>query len=82
MLGLAYRNSSMSGAKTLLDNMMSQFIIPKKVFSIWFGQTCESLSVGELFFGGSDPNYYFGNFTYINVSVQGHWKFAVNGYSI
>ena len=71
----------MAGAKTLFDNMFSQFLIKKKKFSLWFGQSYGSVYSGaELFFGGSNPNYYIGNFTYVPVTAEGYWQFAMTEY--
>lgn len=35
---------------------------------------------GELILGGSDPNYYTGQFSYVPVSQEGYWQFGVSGY--
>ena len=35
---------------------------------------------GEIVFGGSDPNHYVGNITYIPISKQGYWQFAADRY--
>jgi len=35
---------------------------------------------GELILGGSDPQYYKGNFSYVPVSKQGYWQFKMDGY--
>ena len=76
-------NKSVSGTNTLFDNMMSNGLIQKKIFSIWFGQSnVADTSVGQIFFGGSNPNYYIGSFFYVPITVQGYWQFTITTYLI
>jgi len=35
---------------------------------------------GKLFLGGTDPDYYKGDFTYAAITTPGYWQFAMNGY--
>ena len=44
-----------------------------------FKRDTEAKEGGELILGGSDPNYYEGNFTYVSVTKQGYWQFKMDG---
>jgi len=36
---------------------------------------------GELLLGGSNPDHYVGDFTYVNVSKKGYWQFPLDRYT-
>lgn len=44
---------------------------------MFFSRDTESEVGGELIFGGSDPDHYSGEFTYVNVTRKAYWQFAV-----
>jgi len=35
---------------------------------------------GEMILGGSDPDHYEGDLTYVPVTHQGYWQFALDGF--
>ena len=34
---------------------------------------------GKLFLGGNDPDYYTGNFTYVDITDASFWNFQLDG---
>jgi hypothetical protein len=60
--------------------MFTQGLISSYVFSFWLNRNTSQTDGGEIFFGGSDPAYYSGNFTYLSLTSPGIWQFAMNGF--
>ncbi|XP_071811378.1 lysosomal aspartic protease-like [Apostichopus japonicus] len=86
ILGMAYPEIAHLGVTPVFTNMIQQGLVDKPVFSFYlsrFENTSTMSSIGgELLLGGSDPRYYKGNFTYVDVSKKGFWQITLDGIHI
>jgi len=82
ILGLGYSNIAVNGILPPFDNMVKQNLIPAPIFSFYINRDATEDVGGELLFGGSDPKYYKGDFTYVPVTKQGYWEFDMDGVNI
>ena len=51
-------------------------------FVIFFFRTEGKTPGGELILGGSDPEHYTGDFTYVPVTKKGYWQFKMDSLNI
>ncbi|GAV81970.1 Asp domain-containing protein [Cephalotus follicularis] len=82
LLGLAFPSISVQKADPPFYNMMSQGLVKEPLFSVWLNGNGIGEGGGELVFGGSDPNHYTGEPTYVPVTKEGYWQFAFKDFSI
>ncbi|PIK32839.1 cathepsin D-like aspartic peptidase 1 protein, partial [Apostichopus japonicus] len=77
---MAYPEFAHLGVTPVFTNMLLQGLVDKPVFSFYLSRYENgSTEGGELLLGGSDPRYYKGNFTYVDVSKKGFWQFTLDG---
>ncbi|GAB1867620.1 Lysosomal aspartic protease [Camponotus japonicus] len=58
--------------------MIEQGLVSSRIFSFYLNRDTLADLGGKLIFGGSDPAYYKGDFTYIPVTDKGYWQFTID----
>jgi cathepsin D len=56
-------------------------LVENPVFSFWLNRNPDAELGGEMVLGGSDPNYYTGEFTYVPVKREGYWEILMDNIS-
>lgn len=83
IFGLAYKSISMQRIKPPFYAMIEQGLLPRAVFSVYLNRHLGNQEEGGvLFFGGSNPEYYRGNFTYVPVSRRAYWQVKMDAATI
>uniref|UniRef100_A0A3Q2NVH8 renin n=1 Tax=Fundulus heteroclitus TaxID=8078 RepID=A0A3Q2NVH8_FUNHE len=82
VLGMGYPNVAVDGITPVFDRIMSQHVLKEEVFSIYYSRDPKHSPGGELLLGGTDPNYYTGNFNYMETREMGKWEVTIKGVSV
>jgi hypothetical protein len=78
ILGLAFPVLSVNHVPTVFQNMVTQGLVPAGEFSFYLGK--EDGAKGELLMGGTDPNYYTGDITYVPLKAATYWEIQLDGF--
>ncbi|EFN64109.1 Lysosomal aspartic protease [Camponotus floridanus] len=82
LLGLCCFDIPVGEIKPVFYNMIQQGLVSSRIFSFYLNRNASADLGGKLIFGGSDPAYYEGNFTYVPVTRRGHWQITINNICI
>ncbi|XP_078589065.1 lysosomal aspartic protease-like [Branchiostoma floridae x Branchiostoma japonicum] len=82
ILGMGYNTIAVDGVVPPFYNMVNQKLVDKPVFSFYLSRDPLGVTGGELLLGGTDPKYYSGDFTFVNVTEPGYWEFKMDGIMI
>ncbi|XP_010130401.1 PREDICTED: cathepsin D [Buceros rhinoceros silvestris] len=74
ILGMAFPKISVDQVMPFFDNIMQQKLIEKNIFSFYLNRDPSAQPGGELLLGGTDPKYYSGDFSWVNVTRKAYWQ--------
>ncbi|XP_025264509.1 lysosomal aspartic protease-like [Camponotus floridanus] len=78
LLGLScFDRFTVGEIKPVFYNMIQQELVSSGIFSLYLNRNASADLGGKLIFGGSDPAYYEGNFTYVPVTRRGYWQIEI-----
>ncbi|WOK97283.1 aspartic proteinase oryzasin-1 [Canna indica] len=75
ILGLGFEEISVGRAVPIWYNIVNQSLVEEPIFSFWFNRNADEEQGGEIVFGGTDPQHYKGQHTYVPVTQKGYWQF-------
>jgi len=78
ILGMGFPQIAVEHVTPVFNNMIDQGVVEAPVFSFWLNRDPDQEIGGELILGGSDPQFYEGDMTYIPVDREGYWEITMD----
>ncbi|NWR92254.1 CATD protein, partial [Furnarius figulus] len=82
ILGMAFPRISVDQVTPFFDNIMQQKLIEKNMFSFYLNRDPSGVPGGELLLGGTDPKYYTGDFSWMNVTRKAYWQIHMDSVDV
>jgi len=78
ILGLGFLSISVDQVAPVWYNIMKQNLVTDHIFGVFLSKNPNTGPGGELMLGGTNTNYYTGPFTYVNLTSETYWQFAMD----
>uniref|UniRef100_A0A8C5M1V1 renin n=1 Tax=Leptobrachium leishanense TaxID=445787 RepID=A0A8C5M1V1_9ANUR len=82
VLGMGFPSQAIDGITPVFDRILSEGILEADVFSVYYNRDIHLKKGGEILLGGSDKNYYTGEFQYLPLEKTGYWQINMKGVSV
>jgi len=77
ILGMAFKSISVDGVVPPFYNLVAQKLVANNIFAFWLNRSNKGQG-GELTLGGIDKSHYTGDITYVKLTNQTYWEFALD----
>ncbi|GFO02162.1 cathepsin d (lysosomal aspartyl protease) [Plakobranchus ocellatus] len=82
IFGLKPRGVAECAGPTVFENMVWQQLLPDRVFSLFLNRYYADGPESTLTLGGTNPDYYSGEFVYTPLTAPNRWQFKMEGIRI
>ncbi|GFO11809.1 cathepsin d, partial [Plakobranchus ocellatus] len=84
ILGLGFSALSEFEQPSVFDNMVKEKLVPAPVFSMYISRISDEPKEKEsmLTLGGTNPDYYTGDFTFVDVLWADYWEFKMDAVNL
>jgi len=80
ILGLGFKSIAVTGATPWWYHAVEQKLVEEPVFAFYLNRAAGG--DGELLLGGVDEAHYTGNFSYVPLTNETYWEFAMDGVAV